>query len=78
MNWSLIGLGLIVVAWIIQAYFIWKKNNKVNKTFVALYAVGVLVLTIDGFKSGLKDLATMNLLSLIIALVVLVLLMRKK
>ena len=68
---SIIGLSIIVIGWIVQFYLM-NKTHKISKLFVALYALGVLFLIIDGFASGLNDLATANLISLIVALAVLI------
>lgn len=67
---SLIGLGIIVVSWIIQ-FFSMKKTKKIYLYFVIVYAIGVAVLVYDGFNSGLNDLAVANLFSLLASVLVL-------
>jgi len=77
MSYSLIGLGIIVVAWLVQFFLINKKSKKINPYFVGLYALGVAVLVYDGFSSGLKNLAIANLVSLVVSVLVLVRVLRK-
>jgi uncharacterized membrane protein (DUF373 family) len=76
-SYSLIGLGIIVVAWLVQFFLISKKSKKINPYFVGLYALGVAVLVYDGFSSGLKNLAIANLVSLVVSVLVLVRVLRK-
>lgn len=68
---SLIGLTLIIVAWIFQFLFMDKKK-KIYTLFVVIYILGVAFLVYDGFSSGLKELAIANLISLIVSLLVLI------
>jgi len=68
---SLIGLSLIVIAWILQ-FFLMDKKKKLSLSFVILYILGVILLVYDGFSSGLNDLATANLISLLVSLAVLI------
>jgi hypothetical protein len=67
---SLIGLGIIVVAWVLE-FFLMGKKKKIIPLFVGIYILGVGLLVYDGFNSGLKELAIANLVSLIAALIVL-------
>ena len=73
---SLIGLSLVVIGWLVQLVKM-KKDKKINKYFVILYALGVLVLVYDGFNSGLTNLAIANLISLIVSILVLVKILKK-
>lgn len=67
---SLCGLLLICAGWLMQ-YFAMAKKKEMGKTFVLAYSAGVALLVLDGFQSGLYDLAAANLVSLAIALAVL-------
>ena len=75
-SYSLVGLGLIIVAWAIQLFS--KKVEKVGKVFVGIYVAGVLVLVYDGFSSGLMDLAWANLVSAVVAGAIFVRMVLKK
>lgn len=68
---ALIGLSLVVLAWIVQ-FFLVDKKKRISLWFIAIYCVGVAFLIYDGFSSGLNELAIANLISLIVALAVLV------
>ncbi len=66
-----IGLGIVVLAWISQLVaLISKQNHRIQPLFVLLYALGVVLLVIDGFSAGLTTLAYLNLASLVCALLV--------
>lgn len=66
-----IGLGLIILAWLLQLYFM-NKQKKIYASFIVFYIIGVAFLVYDGFSSGLNSLAVTNLLSLAVSLAVLV------
>jgi uncharacterized membrane protein (Fun14 family) len=67
---SLIGLGVIVSAWISE-FFLMGKKKKISPIFIGIYILGVGILIYDGFVSGAKELAVANLVSCIAAAVVL-------
>jgi len=71
---SYIGLALIIVSWIIQ--FI-NKSKEISPIFVGVYALGVVLLAIDGFTGGLIELAVLNVVSGVVSLGVLVKLIKK-
>ena len=68
---ALIGLTLIIIAWILQFWFMDKKK-KIDASFIFIYAIGIIFLVYDGFSSGLNNLVILNLISLLAALAVLV------
>jgi len=68
---ALAGLAVLTVGWLLQAIKIWSGHKDVNKWFVALYALGVLILVVDSIASGATSLALLNLASLAAALLVL-------
>lgn len=68
---SVIGLTIIIIAWILQFVFMDKKK-KIYPSFIIVYAIGVLILVYDGFSSGLNDLAIANLFSIIASIAVLI------
>jgi hypothetical protein len=78
MNLTLIGLGVIVLAWLVQFICVIQKKNKINTYFVFIYIIGVAVLVYDGFASELTSLAIANLVSLVVAGLVLIAILVKK
>jgi hypothetical protein len=68
---ALLGLSLVVVAWILQ-FFLMDKRKKISAYFVSLYILGVILLVYDGYSSGLTSLAIANFISLIVSLAVFV------
>ena len=67
-----IGLSVIVIAWIYQLFVSFKNSKVLSLNFLAIYSIGVLLLVIDSFNSNLVVLATINLVSLLVALSVFV------
>ena len=67
---SILGLVLIIAGWLIQFYHM-KKSKEIRKEFVITYGIGVLMLVIDGFRNGILILALLNLVSLVVAALVL-------
>lgn len=74
---TFIGLGVIVFAWIYQFVSISFGNRNIQPAFVGIYAIGVLLLVVDGFMSGLSTIAAFNLVSFVVALLTLLLLVKK-
>jgi uncharacterized protein with PQ loop repeat len=72
MQLSLIGLSLIIIGWLIQFFYQLKNKKGINPLFIIIYIIGVLVLVVDGYLSGLIELAVLNLISSIIAALVLI------
>ncbi len=68
---ALIGLTLIILAWIIQ-FILMDKKKKISISFVIIYSIGVAFLVYDSFSSRLTSSAITNLISLIVSLAVLV------
>ena len=62
-----VGIGFIVLAWIVQAYFsfISKKGKPVglHNFFIIFYAMGSLVLGLDGYMSNSPVVMAGNLLA---------------
>ena len=67
---SLIGLGVVVLAWVSE-FFLMGKRKKISPVFIGIYILGVSILIYDGFTSGLKSIALANLVTLIISGIVL-------
>ena len=72
------GLILIVIAWLIQLYFVLRGNKKIQPLFIIVYIIGVSLLVYDGFvASGIAG-AKFDLASLIASAVVLIAVLAKK
>jgi hypothetical protein len=67
---ALIGLAVIVIAWVAEFFFMGKRK-KISPVFIGIYILGVGILVYDGFTSDAIEMGIANLLSLIVAAVVL-------
>jgi hypothetical protein len=67
---SLIGLAVIIAAWVVEFFFMGKKK-KISPLFIAVYIIGVGILVYDGFTSQNNLIAIANLVSLVVAGIVL-------
>ena len=70
MSLSLIGLSVIIVAWILEFFFMGKKK-KISPIFIGVYILGAGILVYDGFTSGVNDIAVANLITAVVAGIVL-------
>jgi len=75
---ALLGLGLVVIAWIIQLVYSWKGSKEIKNRFLVIYAVGIALLVIDGYRTGMKSVAIFNLISLVIAMIIFIRVSSKK
>ncbi|MEI8364364.1 MAG: hypothetical protein WCF78_02820 [archaeon] len=69
---ALLGLTLVIVAWVMQLLSTIKGSKSIQPQFVLFYLIGVIFLVIDGFISGLNDIAFLNLVCLLISFAVFV------
>lgn len=69
-SFSLIGLFVIVAAWVVE-FFLMGKRKKISPIFIGVYIIGAGILVYDGFTTGAIELAVANLISLAIAGIVL-------
>jgi hypothetical protein len=77
---ALIGLIIIVLAWVMQLSVLIKdkKSRKISKSFILLYALGALILVYDGFMGGAIGLAIVNLLTVVLAIIILIIIKKRK
>jgi len=76
---ALIGLSVIVIAWIVQlANVIKDKKSRINSLFIILYAIGALILVYDAFSAGVTDIAIADIVAVIVALTVLYIVKKRK
>lgn len=62
------GLTIIAIGWLLQ--WLGGKDGKIEQSFSVLYIAGVLLLVLDGYRSGMMTLATLNLATMVLALMV--------
>lgn len=77
-TWGTIGLILIVLAWIEQLTKSLKKEKKLSKLFIILYLIGVILLVIDGLVNKMYLTSILNLITAILAGIILVIGFNKK
>lgn len=72
MNIGFTELGLLFIgaSWLIQASESSKKDTKLNKQFVLIYVLGIVLVLIGGYLKGTIISNWLNLLSLFGSLIV--------
>ncbi len=72
MDYVLIGLVLIVIAWILQIVRSMgdKKDIKMRAMFLGPYILGVLLLALDGYMKNAMETAALNLVCAILAAII--------
>jgi hypothetical protein len=66
---SLMGFAVIIISWILEFFFMGKRK-KINPIFIGVYILGVGIMVYDGFTSGAYEIAVANLISCVVAGVV--------
>ena len=61
------GLMVILLGWVLQFLYVYRGEKKLSKDFLAIYALGALILAYDGYGSGVLSLALLNLGCLLLA-----------
>ena len=64
---SYAGLVLIIIGWTFQLL---SKEKNIQIPFILAYCLGVILLAVDGFNSGLTILALLNTISFVVAFAV--------
>lgn len=72
---TILGLSFIVIAWMLQLL---GKTKILKIEFVAVYLIGALLLAVDGFTQGVRGIAVLNSLSVLVAFFVILKLQKKK
>lgn len=70
-NFSIIGLIIIIIAWALQLLYIWQGGRKINKLLLVGYILGLILLIYDGFKNNIILTSILNLIILILILLIL-------
>jgi len=69
---TIAGLLLITAGWAIQYYAMKGKEKAIQKNFVLVNCLGILILVLDGFNGGaMTDAAIGNVLTLVASAAVL-------
>lgn len=76
---SLIGMGVIILSWIIQIFFTAKGQKAMRPCFAGLQFLGIALLVVATYMSvgTMNALAWMNSVSSALALVMMVLVLKK-
>jgi hypothetical protein len=75
---SLVGLSVILIAWILQLTFSWNGNRNLGKNFLVIYMLGTALLVIDGYMNNLVLIPIVNFLTIIASAIVLIKISNKK
>jgi hypothetical protein len=67
---SLTGLGIIAASWVLEFFFMGKRK-KISPIFVGTYILGTGILVYDAFISSAIYIGIANLVTMIVAAVVL-------
>ena len=67
---SLIGMGIIIISWIVQIVKLANGHKEICSCFAGLQFIGIVLLVIDGFMAGNTLLAGANILSALGALII--------
>ena len=65
---SLVGMAIILAAWAMTFTKVLQKNRELDRNFVGLYTLGLVILTIGGANRGLDFMAILNILTVVISL----------
>lgn len=68
---TLVGLGLIVLAWALQAYDASIGKKAVQKNFLLVYITGSVLLAVDSLMTGVGITTLLNCASALLACLVL-------
>lgn len=69
---AIAGVGIIVLAWLVELLKIERGSKVVNPAFIVTYILGVALLVIDGMSTGAENnVAWLNVISALVALLVL-------
>jgi hypothetical protein len=72
MESAIIGLSVIIIAWILQLIYSWNGKREIKKRFLVMYSLGVCLLIIDSYINDATLTGIFNLASLVVALLVLI------
>ena len=64
---AIAGLAIIVIAWIIQLVYAFKGKKEIQSPFIITYVVGCILLVVYGFVGEAIIIASLNLISVVLA-----------
>jgi CDP-diglyceride synthetase len=67
---SIIGLSIVILAWMIQAAYSWRGKKEVQKSFIIIYILGISLSMIDAYINDLLDVAFFNVIILVLTCLV--------
>ena len=73
-----LGLLLLSLAWAVQSYYITKGKKEINRYFMIVYAIGLLLIVLDGLMQGLISAPMLNVLALLFIISILFKVAEKK
>ena len=72
MESAILGLAVIIIAWIFQLVYSWKGKKEIQSKFLTIYAIGSALLIIDCYLNELKWTGIFNTVILMLSLIVLI------
>jgi len=69
---AIIGLSVVILAWMIQAAYSWNGKKDVQKSFIVIYILGIALLVIDYYVNNLLDVAFFNVIILVLSCLILI------
>lgn len=65
------GLLIIILGWVIQLISVYTGAKRIRMSFVLMYCLGVILLVIEGYNSGIQSFAILNFATFVLAAFVL-------
>jgi ABC-type branched-subunit amino acid transport system permease subunit len=65
-----LALAVIAAAWLVQLLQAWGGDKKIHVYFILAYALGVALIIVDGFPSGLTSDLWLQIATFVFALLV--------
>lgn len=69
---SVIGLSVIIIAWIVQASFSWNGNKRLSNIFLIIYALGTALLIADAYAYKSGSIVIFNAIIIFLVCIVLI------
>jgi hypothetical protein len=75
---AVFGLSVLTLGWIIQLIYSWSGRTEIKKRFLILYGLGVALLVIDSYIVGTMYTMTVNFITLVVVMLLLIRISPKK
>jgi len=66
-----LGLVLLSLGWAVQSFYVNKGKKEIHKYFMVVYAMGLLLIILDGLMQKLFIAPTLNMIALLFVLAIL-------